>query len=113
VTQFSGLDKWGPCTNELRSVFGDAVLSQYTTSNAARDYNLAVEAVRKDLISSGFQPQEVWFYAFSYGTFLLNRILTLFPSIAHGVIMDGWSDVWTSGGSDVQHLRFQPSTLIR
>lgn len=69
----------------MRSTIGDRTLNQYSTSNAARDYHLAVSAVRKTLPAQ----QQVWFYAFSYGTNLLNRILTLFPNIAHGVMMDG------------------------
>lgn len=76
-------DSAGSCVDELQSNFS-SWLPHVTVSNAARDYFNVISYVQ----ASEPTPTIV-LYAGSYGTFLSNRILTLYPTAVSAVILDG------------------------
>lgn len=73
-------DEIAACVEHLNEVHGGG-LDSFTVSNAARDIQHVLELVRTDGI-----PQYV--YGVSYGTYLLQRFLRLFPDEVAGVILD-------------------------
>jgi hypothetical protein len=79
----SGVPKsrWQACYDEMRTIFGSK-LTLFTTSNAARDLNAAILGVRAE--SAQAASQELWVAGYSYGTYVVNRFLTLFPNVANG-----------------------------
>lgn len=60
-------------------------LATFTTSNAARDLNRAIQTVKAE--GGLAATQDVWIGGYSYGTYLLNRFLTLFPTVATGTFI--------------------------
>lgn len=69
------------CIDELWDRFGEG-LRFFSTTDAAMDVGKTIEAIRKP-------GEKVFVYGMSYGTFLGNRYLTLFPDQADGAILDG------------------------
>jgi len=69
------------CIDELWDRFGEG-LRFFSTTDAAMDVGKTIEAFRKP-------GEKVFVYGMSYGTFLGNRYLTLFPDQADGAILDG------------------------
>ncbi len=79
------------CGNALLEQWGEG-LAHFNTSAAARDIGTTIERIR--------QPGErVYLFGTSYGTFMLNRYLTLFPDQADAAILDS---VCPASGCDVR-----------
>ena len=79
------------CRADLLEKWGDK-LAHFSTSDAARDIGHTIEQVR--------QPGEaVYVYGTSYGTFVGNRYLTLFPDQPDAVVLDS---VCPASGCDVR-----------
>lgn len=71
----------GSCLEELASRWGDG-LRHFSTTGAAMDMGKTIEALRRE-------GEEVLVFGGSYGTFLGNRYLHLFPGQADGAIFGG------------------------
>lgn len=79
------------CRADLLEQWGDK-LQHFTTTDTAKDIGNTIARLR--------QPNErVYLYSVSYGTFLANRYLTLFPEQADGVVLDS---VCPATGCDVR-----------
>jgi len=72
--------EWDACIEYLSMHYGDE-LKAYSTSNAVRDLAAFIDATRE----SG---KKVFVWGGSYGTYLVQRYLSLFPNQADGVVMD-------------------------
>ena len=72
--------EWPACLAENQQRWGDK-LAAFSTTNAANDIGLLIERTRRE-------GQPVFVYGVSYGTYLANRYLQLFPKQADGVVMD-------------------------
>lgn len=72
--------EWPACVAEVKASLGDR-LGAYTTTNAANDLGVLVERAR-------VPGQGVFVYGVSYGTYLANRYLQLYPAQADGVVLD-------------------------
>jgi pimeloyl-ACP methyl ester carboxylesterase len=70
------------CLDALNTTWGADGLAQFTTSNAARDLDVAVERIRNG------SDQKAFVYGVSYGTYWAHRYLQIFPNKATGVILD-------------------------
>lgn len=68
-----------PCLDELNQTWGGK-LQFFSTTSAARDLSLVVERTRTDA--------PVYVYGVSYGTYLLQRYLVLFPAQIQGIVLD-------------------------
>ena len=69
------------CIAQLLATYGDN-LDAFSTTESARDLGRLIEATR--------QPgQQVFVWGVSYGAFLVNRYLQLFPDQPSGIIIDG------------------------
>jgi len=75
-----GRDTSPACKEEIVERYGDD-LRFFSTTDAALDIGKAIDAVRGE-------DEKVFLYGTSYGTFLLNRYLTLFPDQPDGVVFD-------------------------
>lgn len=73
--------EWDLCRDDAVASLGEE-LSAFTTTNAANDVGLLVDAVARETGA----PQVV--YGVSYGTYWAHRYLQLFPDQADGVILD-------------------------
>lgn len=73
-------DEAAGCAAELKRQWGDG-LSQFTTSNAARDLATAVTSLRPE-------GGKAFVYGVSYGTYWVHRLLKLAPKVADGAILD-------------------------
>ncbi len=69
------------CAAYLLNEYGDR-LAAYSTTESARDLAALIEATRRP-------GQEVYIWGVSYGTYLVNRYLQLFPEQPSAVILDG------------------------
>ena len=69
------------CIDELWDRYHEG-LRFFSTTDAATDIGKTIEAIRAP-------GEKVFVYGNSYGTFIGNRYLTLFPSQADGAILDG------------------------
>jgi pimeloyl-ACP methyl ester carboxylesterase len=67
------------CYNETQALISGG-MSSFSTTNAARDINTVIDLTR----SSG----KVFLYGVSYGTYLVQRLMTLFPESVDGTILD-------------------------
>jgi len=74
-------DEWALCQADAVATHGEE-LAAFTTTNAANDVGLLVDAVQRE---TGV-PQVV--YGVSYGTYWAHRYLQLYPDQADGVILD-------------------------
>ena len=72
--------EWPACLAENKDRWGDK-LAAFSTTNAANDLGLLIERTRRE-------GQPVFVYGVSYGTYLANRYLQLFPKQADGVVLD-------------------------
>jgi pimeloyl-ACP methyl ester carboxylesterase len=70
------------CLAAVKSKWGDDGLAQFTTSNAARDLDVAIERIR------GAADRQAFVYGVSYGTYWAHRYLQIFPAKAAGVVLD-------------------------
>ena len=70
------------CVAELEQIWGRDGLATFTTTTAARDLGHLVERTRAP-------GQEVHVYGVSYGTYLAQRYLQLFPEQPTAVTLDG------------------------
>ena len=82
------------CTLEIGDRFGDG-LRFFSSTGAALDIGKAIEAMRGD-------GDEIFVYGNSYGTYVANRYLTLFPDQADGAILDS---ICPPGGCSVHSER--------
>lgn len=80
------------CASSLLEKWGADKLAHFNTTEAARDLGHVIEAIRKP-------DEKVLMYSTSYGTFLANRYLTLFPDQPDGVVLDS---VCPATGCDVR-----------
>ncbi|HEY5957553.1 MAG TPA: alpha/beta fold hydrolase, partial [Polyangiaceae bacterium] len=72
--------EWTACAERISDEWGDD-LTGFSTTEAARDLGEAIARTRK-------ANQPVFVYAVSYGTYLAERYLQLFPNQSNGVILD-------------------------
>lgn len=79
------------CQQGLMDRWGDR-LAWFSTTGAALDLGHAIEAIRKP-------GEQVLIYSISYGTYLANRYLSLFPDQPDGVIFDS---VCPAAGCDIR-----------
>jgi len=79
------------CMNKILDKWGDG-LGFFTTTDAVRDIGYAIDATRAP-------GDRVYLYGVSYGTFVLNRFLTVFPDKADAAVLDS---VCPSTGCDVK-----------
>eukprot|EP01122_Echinamoeba_exundans_P013025 TRINITY_DN5618_c0_g2_i1.p1 TRINITY_DN5618_c0_g2~~TRINITY_DN5618_c0_g2_i1.p1 ORF type:complete len:661 (+),score=96.87 TRINITY_DN5618_c0_g2_i1:26-1984(+) len=93
ITQGSPAAAWAACDREVRtnSMMGmlqyeEKWMRQFSTANAARDYDQVIRRVNS---KPGAPRQEIWLAGYSYGTMLVNRIVSMFPNLATHVIFDG------------------------
>lgn len=98
------MDAWTACGSEIlqeinasSSTEAEIYMRQFRTENAARDYNHLINLINSE--SPSAQNQEIWLNGFSYGTFLVNRIVKMYPNLATHVLLDG-----TMTGSDAMTL---------
>lgn len=95
ITQGSPRSDWHACNAELMENSGlreaefGKFLRQYSTDNAARDYNTIIQLVNAERAATGARAQEIWLNGYSYGTLLVSRIVSLFPNLATHVVLDG------------------------
>lgn len=68
------------CVSELEARWGQN-LSQFSTTNAAKDIDYAIEKIREP-------DKKVFVYGLSYGTYLLHRYLEQYPDKIDGFIFD-------------------------
>jgi pimeloyl-ACP methyl ester carboxylesterase len=68
------------CAEHVRSSYGDSI-SAYTVTEAARDLGELSRMFREP-------NKKLFIYGVSYGTYLVQRYLQLFPSDADGVFLD-------------------------
>ena len=79
------------CFDALLARWGDD-LRHFSTSATVRDIHYVIESTRR--------PEDrVLLYGVSYGTFVLNRFLTLFPEAADGALLDS---VCPARGCDIR-----------
>jgi pimeloyl-ACP methyl ester carboxylesterase len=74
-------DNSGTCTIELNANYS-SVLPHLTVSNAARDLERVISWVKANSTTP-----DVVIFASEYGSFLTNRLLTLFPNVVSAVVM--------------------------
>jgi pimeloyl-ACP methyl ester carboxylesterase len=91
ITQGSAPDAWSACDREVRdnsfmASSSEKWMQQFTTANAARDYDQIIRRVNS---KPGAPRQEIWLAGYSYGTMLVNRIVSMFPNLATHIIFDG------------------------
>lgn len=79
------------CMTSLQNEWGEG-LHFFTTSDAARDIALAMQSTRTD-------GDALYLYGISYGTFVGNRFLTLFPDLVDAAVLDS---VCPPSGCDVR-----------
>jgi pimeloyl-ACP methyl ester carboxylesterase len=79
---FPDRDLGADCMATVEARYGPDVGSYFSTTQAALDVDLLV----RTLAAEGL---EVYLYGESYGTFLVNRYLTLKPTGVAGAILDG------------------------
>jgi pimeloyl-ACP methyl ester carboxylesterase len=72
--------EWSECASSLVARFGEG-LAGYNVTESAADLGEAIERTRH-----GDEP--VFVYSVSYGTYLTQRYLQLYPSQATGVVLD-------------------------
>ncbi|MBX3191827.1 MAG: alpha/beta fold hydrolase [Labilithrix sp.] len=70
------------CAAEAQAEWGASGFAAFTTTNAARDLGYAIERTRAE-------GQEVHVYGVSYGTYLAQRYLQIFPTQPTAVTLDG------------------------
>lgn len=87
-----GLDQ--RCMSELLESWGDG-LHHFNTTQTAIDLAQLIERLR-------VEDENVFLWSNSYGTFLANRYLSLFPSRVSGVVLDG---LCPASGCDVRKDR--------
>ncbi len=68
------------CTDELSLNMGNDI-QQYSTTNAAKDLGLLLDIFKKP-------GKKRYIYGLSYGTYWVERYLTIFPNQADAVILD-------------------------
>lgn len=73
-------EEWATCFESMNSTWGED-LSGFSSEEAATDLGELIAQTRE-----GNEP--VFLYAVSYGTYLAQRYLDLFPSQASGVVLD-------------------------
>jgi len=78
---FVTLEEWPDCIDAVVAEWGDA-LDHFTTTQAAHDYAAMIAATRPEF-------GDVYLHGLSYGTFLVQRFLQLYPDELGGVILDG------------------------
>ncbi|AKU90712.1 Tripeptidylaminopeptidase precursor [Vulgatibacter incomptus] len=69
------------CLTDLAQIWGDD-LASFSTTGAALDLGNTIERLREP-------DEKVFVFGTSYGTFLANRYMNLFPERADGVILGG------------------------
>lgn len=89
-------DEWPGCLESVKSSWQGG-LDGFSVTNTAKDLGALIDATRAP-------GQEVFVYGVSYGTYLLNRYLALFPAQPTGVIFDSicGPDVCRSSQADVR-----------
>jgi pimeloyl-ACP methyl ester carboxylesterase len=75
------VDAMPSCLAELRATWGDDGLAQFSTEAAARDLHAVVERVRAP-------GRPVVLYGVSYGTYLVQGFLHLFPEASDAAVLD-------------------------
>ncbi|CAF1062511.1 unnamed protein product [Adineta steineri] len=71
------------CINYLISKFGVDGLNQFSVTSAAHDLSVQIQSYQADY------PGRFVAFGISYGTFWLNRFLTIYPNVVQTAIMDG------------------------
>ncbi len=79
------------CMDNLLKAWGDDLV-HFDTSETVRDIAFAIDSTREE-------GDGVFLYGVSYGTFVLNRFLTLFPDKADAAVLDS---VCPAEGCDVR-----------
>ena len=79
------------CFDELEAKWGEG-LEHFSTTATVRDIQWVIDATRRP-------EDKLLLYGVSYGTFVLNRYLTLFPDEADGALLDS---VCPASGCDVR-----------
>lgn len=79
------------CLRDLRGQWGDG-LRHFSTTAAVHDIRYVAEALRRE-------GDRILFYGVSYGTFVLNRLLTLYPDLPDAALLDS---VCPASGCDVR-----------
>eukprot|EP01129_Flabellula_baltica_P001698 TRINITY_DN11634_c0_g1_i1.p1 TRINITY_DN11634_c0_g1~~TRINITY_DN11634_c0_g1_i1.p1 ORF type:complete len:612 (+),score=88.72 TRINITY_DN11634_c0_g1_i1:47-1882(+) len=74
-----GLEHLPDCVQEIKDKYVD--ISNFRTTHVAKDLHHAIEQLETSLPYS--------FYGLSYGTFVLNRFMHLFPTEGVNIIFDG------------------------
>jgi len=69
------------CATELEAQWGREALATFSTTTAARDLGYAIEKTRAP-------KQETHIYGVSYGTYLAQRYLQIFPTQPTSVVLD-------------------------
>lgn len=72
------------CVTEAVRHYGMGYLSQFSASNAARDINFGITAIAQRNSS-----YKVTVHGVSYGTYLIQHFLQLFPDGADAILLDG------------------------
>jgi pimeloyl-ACP methyl ester carboxylesterase len=70
------------CFDRLRAEYSEDGMAGFSTTEAANDLAHAIDTTRAD-------GRANYIYSVSYGTYLLNRYLSLHPTQADGVVLDG------------------------
>ncbi|CAF0894052.1 unnamed protein product [Adineta steineri] len=71
------------CINYLISKFGVDGLNQFSVTSAAHDLSVQIQSYQADY------PGRFVAFGVSYGTFWLNRFLTIYPNVVQTAVMDG------------------------
>ena len=74
-------EEWDSCFAHVDEELGENALQGFSTTNAAHDIGTAIEMTRED-------NKEVFVLGGSYGTYLAQRYLKLYPDQANAAIMD-------------------------
>ncbi|CAF0913092.1 unnamed protein product [Adineta steineri] len=71
------------CINYLVAKFGVDGLNQFSVTSAAHDLSVQIQSYQADY------PGRFVAFGVSYGTFWLNRFLTIYPNVVQTAVMDG------------------------
>jgi pimeloyl-ACP methyl ester carboxylesterase len=75
------LNEWPECFSHLDTLYGENGIHGFSTTNSAHDIKLAMELTR-----DGEKP--VFIFGVSYGTYLAQRYLKLYPDSVSGIVFD-------------------------